>query len=654
MASGFPDVRADDVLRVPATDAERVEVRFAPVLSRDTFDPDDWRREELSSHPELSDWYELDIEGLDLPDGRYEYEYVVHREGDEEPVVAPDPFAEEITRFRGTRGTFRVREGSLHRPPFDWDGELLEDVGLPPNEELVVYELPVRWAAAATPDRKRDVPDGDFQDLLTDHLDYLDELGVNCLELLPIQDAVDSLDWGYGTRFFFAPDLDFGGPVDTRFLVKECHRRGIRVFMDLVMNHSRECPLETLAPGRFYLHPDEKPDRPDWGGRRFDFETEVDGHYPGREFCYAMAEFWVREYRIDGFRLDEFKGMDHWEFVQEFRDRVRAAHEDAFPDRPFHVVAEDSWGRADIVHEDEDNPRGKTVVDGIWNFDYRDESRRLLRDDIDTEPEEPTRTERVEALLSGDRTWDDMERAFERGFDDLTKAVNYTTSHDIGEPGEERLMNFFFGEAIREGGLGDGSVENVQYLLDSLVTADGVEMDAHLEAVDRVRGAFAVLLTSAGIPMFLAGEEFGDVHDLDYTDWKLKMEDPVGWHRRGYPGHDALSDRVSDLIDLRTSAGALHRNETELFYTHPELDDPEGARAFAYCRTGGEELGSEDQVVVVANLGPHGFEGFELPWPWTDDVEERGAPIRADGELSTDVEEATLSLSPFQVRVFHT
>ncbi len=665
--NGFPDVREGGYLRVPAPGAEEVAVRFAPTLSRDRFDPDEWRTESLSPVDGADGWYEIDLDGLGLPDGRYEYEFVVRREDDGEgddgdgPLVAADPFAEEITRFRGIRGAFRIQDSERFRPDFSWEDELPEGdgkAGLPENHELVVYELPLRWASPAAADNtKRQVPDGDFDSMLTEHLDELAELGVNAIELLPIQDADVRLDWGYGSRFFFAPDRDFGGPIDAKYFVKACHQRGIRVLMDVVMNHSRESPLETLAGDRFYLDPDEDPDRPTWGGRRFDFDAWVDDHHPAREFLVRAAEFWVEEYHVDGFRLDEYKGMDHPEFVQEFTDRVRETQEEAFPDRPFLVVAEDSWNRAGITQDRDDNPDGRRVVESMWNFDFRDESRRLLKDEIETGPDEPTRTERIEALVSSDRTWDDMERAFEDGFGDLTQAVNYVTSHDMGEAGEQRLMNFVFGDIVADRGLGDGSVENVQYLVDDVVPDPGVEMDAHVEAVDRVRGAFALLLTSVGVPMFLAGEELGDVHDLDYTDWQLKMEDPVDWRRREYPGHDDLYESVSDLVDLRTSAEALHRNEVDLFYAHPEMDDDDGVRTFAYCRTGGRELGSEEQVVVVANLGDDAFDAYEIPWPWaaTDRIEERGETIReSSAEFAPDEEEARLSLSPFQVRVFTT
>ena len=57
-----------------------------------------------------------------------------------------------------------------------------------------------------------------------------------------------------------------------------------------------------------------------------------------------MAEFWIQEYHIDGLRIDEFKGINNWDFVQTFRhDRAWAEHGEALPGQPFLVIAEDSW-----------------------------------------------------------------------------------------------------------------------------------------------------------------------------------------------------------------------------------------------------------------------------------------------------------------------
>ncbi len=654
--SNFPPDRQSSVLRIPALDADEVQIRYAPLLSRADFDPSNWEHEALSPESDSPGWYRIDLDDLGLDDGRYEYEYVLDRGGDD-PDVAPDPFAEEITRFQGYRGSFRIRDGERFRPSFSWDDELA-DGALPANNELVLYEFPPRWASPAAHDYRRNVPDGDFQDMLTDHLDDLADLGINAIELLPIQDAPQSLGWGYGTRFFFAPDSDLGGPVDAKFLIKACHRRGIRVFLDVVVNHATGCPLETLADEWFFLHPDEQPDRPTWGGRRFDFESAVDGVHPAREFLCRMAEYWIEEYHVDGFRLDEFKGADHWRFVQEFRDRAWETHDALFPDRPFLVIAEDSHARPQIVRDHEENPEGRAVVDSMWNFPFQEEARRFLRAEIGSGDEQPPRSDRLRALISGDRTWDDRTGTFDDGFADLTETVNYVTSHDVGSEGDQRLMNFVFGELVRERDQGDGSIENVQYLVDDLVTADGdVQIGSHTAAVDRLRSTFGLLLTSVGIPMFLAGEEFGDIHDLDHTDWQLKMEDPVDWTRRDYPGHADLHDSVSDLVHLRTSTEALQRNEVEFFYFDPGVDDPDGGRVFAYCRTAGTPLGGDEQVVVVANAGPQAYDEYELRWPWTDPerVTERGEPLgTATFEQSPDEETATLSLSPFQVRVFTT
>src|SRR4051794_24137342 len=135
-------------------------------------------------------------------------------------------------------------------------------------------------------------------------------------------------------------------------------------------------------------------------------------------------------------------------------------------------------------------------------------------------------------------------------------------------------------------------------------------------------------MTAPGVPMFLAGEEFADVHDLDHTDWRLKMSDPVGWSRANEPGPATLRPAIAQLVALRTSHPSLQRDEVEITYVHPAIDDNDGVRVFAYCRMAGRPAGSPGQVVVVANMGPHEFPAFDLPWPWQGgtDVREQGAP----------------------------
>ena len=69
--------------------------------------------------------------------------------------------------------------------------------------------------------------------------------------------------------------------------------------------------------------------------------------------------------------------------------------------------------------------------------------------------------------------------------------------------------------------------------------------DSHPLVVEQVVSAFAIMLTTPGIPMFLAGEEFADLHDIPTSDWRQKMSDPISWGRRSIPGHKEVLDRVS-------------------------------------------------------------------------------------------------------------
>jgi hypothetical protein len=158
--------------------------------------------------------------------------------------------------------------------------------------------------------------------------------------------------------------------------------------------------------------------------------TQRDGRYPAREFHLAVADHWIEQYHVDGFRIDEFKGINNWDFVQEFRERAWATHQTAFPGRPFIVVAEDSWRRSEATRDEPTNPNRRNVVDAIWSFGYRDEARRLLHNDIVTVWGEPSRTDRVQALVSGRSGWIQLERQLGQGFSDLAQAVTYITSHD--------------------------------------------------------------------------------------------------------------------------------------------------------------------------------------------------------------------------------
>ena len=630
------------------------------VAQRDKFAPAGWRVQALgSAGPANPGWWEIDVDALGLADGAYEYEFVLDGHTDR-PVS--DPFADEITRFGGYRGVFRISVGQRVGPAFRWDDEFTPGKPLPPDNAIVIYEMPVKWMSS-DPGENPLVELGTLERVIFEQLDRLAGLGINCIELLPIEDTSQTLDWGYGTRFFFAPDYDLGSPIDTRFFVKACHQRGIRVLLDVVMNFfSPTCPLADLALDRFSV-PSGTDGRQDFGQHLFRFNTlSDDGTFAARDFLVYMGEFWTSEYHIDGFRIDDFADIRNWDFMQEFRARTFTAANAVTPGKPFIIIAEDS--RRDFSSTDPGAYNGRPVLDAIWNFGYRDEIRLLAIDNITTQFGQASRSDRVRHLISKDGVWNDNfgHGHFDRGYADLANSVDYATSHDVKDA--ERMMNYLLGSILRAQAPGPdaGNLADVRNALETAELHPSQQSSQRNGAVEfalyRAFGVFALLLTSVGMPMFLAGEEFGDIHDLDFTNDESKQQDPVQFRRLAFPGNHTLQDQVGNLIRLRANHPSLQRNEVQFFYFHPQFDDNGAPRVFGYARTAGNPVGNLGQVIVLANMGPQKFSSYEVPdWPWQAlPVTEIGAmgPLTDQPVYDAGSGRLTLGLDAFQVRVFAT
>jgi 1,4-alpha-glucan branching enzyme len=622
-----------------------LSVRFASLSNRDRFDPSVWPQHALRKSATFAGWWEVDLDLLALVDGDYEYEFVVNG-----TTIVADPYAEEITRFGGYRGIFTIAGGKRVRKPFRWDDENPPGISLPPNNQIVIYEMPVKWMSSDPSEGAPLVELGTIDKVIFEHLDDLASMRVNCIKLLPVEDSPQTLNWGYGTRFFFAPDYDIAKAVDAKFFVKVCHQRGIRIVLDVVMNmFAPECPLAVLAPQWFYEP--ASAGRLDWRQELFRFNKPAyDNYFAAREFLCEMAEFWVSEYHVDGFRIDDFADINNWDFVQAFRDRATAKSQSLFPGKPFLVVAEDSYRRFVTTADNASNPGGRKVVDGIWNFGYRDEVRRLVTNAIDTVFGEPSRSARVQHLISKDGVWNDFNHAFDAGYADLACSVDYITSHDVADA--PRLMNFILGPMLQAANLGDGGVQNVRAAIDDTSSNPALQT-AVQTALRRVFGAFAILMTSVGMPMWLAGEEFGDVHDKEYKDENPKQQDPVQWNRAEFHGNAELKANVTKIIQLRTAHPALQRNEVEFFYAHPQFNDDDAPRVFAYCRSAELPLGSSGQVIVIANMGPQSFPKYDIPaWRWGGSVLTEIGYANGTPSYNPMIGTLSLSLNSFEARVF--
>lgn len=481
-----------------------------------------------------------------------------------------------------------------------------------PNNRIVIYELPTSWSKInVSGDAQIGV--GTFQDALAlvdsaatganfagtaalQSRSHLEELGVNALELLPVADSFVEREWGYATSNYVAPDYDLGFPVgnasptsnaDLIALVDACHTRGIRFLIDVVMAFGTRAPMENIDFDEFHIDPSRSPNDPErdqsgnhgvrdaFGGKLWRYGRAVSSYdplsgqtgnvFPARQLMKAALLRWMADFGIDGVRMDSVNNIANWDFVQEYKDLARQTWTaNGGRDDSFLVVGEELSVPLDLIRQ------GR--LDGLWNETYK----RMVRSAIlgrndDSEPSfEWTVRKLIDCRLNG--------------FRDGAEAVNYVGSHDVEGFGNERLYNF----------LGNNGI---------------------IWKEERIKLAFVCLLTSVGIPMIFAGDEFADEHDLPVTH-PAKQRDAVNFGRLNQPFRRRIFEYVARLVKLRTDYAALAVNDTA--FIHADFHD--GKRVMVWHRGRAD---SDRQVVVVANFsdfdsGRAGSDEYRVPnWPQT-------------------------------------
>jgi pullulanase len=481
---------------------------------------------------------------------------------------------------------------------------------LPTNMQLVIYELPTAWTKTGDLPTATNVGVGTFQDVLAlvRHADsspnfpsvpvlragnaYLQDLGINALELLPPADSYnDRRSWGYATSNYFAPDFDLGRPLtqpaptatrDFLNLIRGCHAHGIRFFYDSVMAFSDNDPYRTANFLDFHVKWDsgdpEQAGRDGFGGdlwkyvnltRAYDPVSGVTGQfYPARQHLLAHMHWWMTLYRLDGYRLDSVNNVKNYDFIDTFRTdarnlfRARWQSEghpanDPAADAHFLTIGEELSEPSALL------PR----IDALWNDKFRNRVRNaIIGRNGDGQPSfEWTVREMIDCRnLPGDNG--------QSLFHDGAQAVNYIGSHDLAnQDGDttdnDRLYNFLdrFGVGLKD---------------------------------KPIRLAFVCLLTAVGIPMILAGDEFAQSMNFALNTPNLndaKQIDPINYD---LPTSDlwraSVLEFVTNLIKFRTSSAALSVNDTEFIH----VDFTEGKRVLAWQRG----PSGQDPVVVVANF----------------------------------------------------
>ncbi len=183
-------------------------------------------------------------------------------------------------------------------PAFTWTST---NFSRPDKRNLIIFELLLR-----------DFIEKHDWSTLRDTISYLKRLGINAIELLPFNEFEGNESWGYNPDFYFAPDKYYGPAIELKRFIDACHSNGIAVIMDIALNHSFGlAPMVQLYWDGLNNRPsadnpwfNPTPRHPFNVGYDMNHESEATKYYFNR-----ITDYWLKEYRIDGFRFDLSKGF---------------------------------------------------------------------------------------------------------------------------------------------------------------------------------------------------------------------------------------------------------------------------------------------------------------------------------------------------------
>jgi 1,4-alpha-glucan branching enzyme len=395
-----------------------------------------------------------------LADGSYQYKFNVRSKSwFNEPdawVSITDPCATWVDPPT-QNAVLTIKDGNKIVDDYIWRSD---DVPLLENPHLVIYEMHVGDFSAGESD---DFIRGKYPDVV-DKLDYLVDLGINALELMPLKTTPGDFNWGYSPAHYFAPEPSYGSTAELKQLIDECHAHGIRVIVDGVYNHASTDNALTQIDHDYWFRREGKDPEQNWGPEfNYEFFDERFGICPAREFILDSIRFWIYEYRIDGIRFDAAKQINNFDALREFVTHGRKMAEM----KPFFTVAEYIPPTPEITE-----PVGP--VESCWNDSFMYAMLEYLGG-------EPLDLEKVKTAIDPRRL----------GFSGATSTTNYLANHD---------QNRLFRKLGEKG------------ILDE-------------ELYTRAKLGALILMTAVGIPMIWMGEEFGEhrpmSEDSNKIDWTL-------------------------------------------------------------------------------------------------------------------------------------
>ena len=472
-------------------------------------------------------------------------------------------------------------------------------------EDLVIYELHVGALGSI-----KDVP-GTLADAMN-LLDYLMDLGVNAVELLPMAEFSGNIAWGYGDTHHFVIESSAGGRDQYRHFVRACHQRGIAVIQDVVYNHydgeakraqwaydstraeeniyywyegvSTDYPaFEAAAEQNIQSHlpgsPDLKKPLPGQGGY---LDNGSSGWSPRfyevvvRQQFISSAAFLIDEMHVDGLRVD----------------LTQAIHRD------------------NCIHAN-GNSVGQANLFGQKFLREWSRTLKLIRPSVMLIAEDHTGWDAVTRLpaaggLGFDATW---LASFYHSL--IGDADNQTTTGILKKAGfgfndslpidqfaanlyQSRSDKVVYHESHDEAGNAGGTARTM------IVAVNGASMVATTRswAEMRARLSFGLSILSAGTPMFFMGEEIGAQKSYKYDSFIYNREDLAGERA----GNGAYMFRFyQDIITLTRRLSSIRTKNIDILHVNNE------SRVIAFKRWRGDE-----QVLILASWNNHPFPQYQI------------------------------------------
>ncbi|MCX5639346.1 MAG: alpha-amylase family glycosyl hydrolase [Planctomycetota bacterium] len=395
----------------------------------------------------------------------------------------------------------------------------------------------------------------------TAKLDHLQALGVNALELMPVNEFPGDISWGYNPSHPFSVESAYGGPDALKAFVDAAHQRGIAVMGDVVFNHFGPSDMDlwqydglstSSTTGGIFFYEDANASTP-WGPRPNYGRSEV------RTYIKENTMMWLDEFRLDGLRFDGTKFMrlrdyagpdipDGWSMLQWCNDSADAQ----FPSKL--MVAEDLGENAWIT---------KTTGSGGAGFDSQWDGAFAY----------PVRTA-LEASNDSSRDMYAVRDAINKNFNgSMQQRVIYTENHDEVANGRTRVP-----EAIWPGNA------------------------ASWYSRKRSTLGAVLVMTAPGIPMLFQGQEF-------LEDGYFAAEDPLDWTKATTYGK--ITDLYRSLIRLRRNLDGTSRGLSGAYTNVFHVNNSAKVLGFHRWQNGGPG----DDVIVLTNFSNVAYPNYRVGLP---------------------------------------